>query len=120
MNLHLREFPAAPQLGVRDSVQSFLRGNSDPTVTVFFFADKVLHNLTPRVLEGEFWESIRQQDSVALFLCLECKVPESLSRAPVLCPFTGPTYLLASTVCSPWPTFKCFNVLVSESYMYVK
>ena len=57
-----------PQLGVSDRMHSFLRGNSDPTVTIFGFADKVLHNLTPRVRKGEFWESTRQQDLMALFL----------------------------------------------------
>ena len=71
--------PSAPQLGVSDRMQSFLRGNSDPTVTVFGFADKVLHNLTPRVPEGEFWESTGQQDLMALFFfwnanCLKATV----------------------------------------------
>ena len=63
--------PHRPQLGVSVRVQSLLRENSEAIVTVLGFADKVLHNLTPRVPEGEFWEAIRQQDSMALFLCLE-------------------------------------------------
>ena len=79
MNLDLQVVPSAPQLEVSNRVQSFLRGNIDPIVTIFGFADKLLHNLTPRVPEGEFWESIRKQDSMALFICLECQLPNSCS-----------------------------------------
>ena len=107
--------PSAPQLGVSDTVQSLLRRNSDSIVTVFGFADKVLQNLTPRVPEGEFWESTGQQDSMALFLFLECQLPESHSQAPVLCPFPGPSYPLAFPVCSPWLIFKCFNVQIFQA-----
>ena len=66
-----RGIPSAPQLGVSDTVQSLLKENSDAVVTFFSFGDKVLHNLTPRVPEGEFWESTGQQDSMVLFLFLE-------------------------------------------------
>ena len=79
MNLDLFGVPSAPLLEVSDTVQYLPRGNSDPIVTVFGFADKVLHNLTPRVLEGEFWESTGQQESMALFLFLEIQLPESHS-----------------------------------------
>ena len=33
------------------------------------------------------------QESMALFLFLECQLPESHSRALVLCPFPGPSFL---------------------------
>ena len=84
--------PSAPQLEVSNRVQSFLRGNIDPIVTIFGFADKLLHNLTPRVPEGEFWESTGKQDSMTL-LCLEFQLTESHSQAPVEYPFTGPSFL---------------------------
>ncbi|XP_036901848.1 olfactory receptor 7A10-like [Sturnira hondurensis] len=35
----------------------------------------------------------------------------------VLCPLPGPSHFLASPVCSLWPTFKCFNVQISEAHM---
>ena len=83
VNLDLFGVPSAPLLEVSATVQYLPRGNSDPIVTVFGFADEVLQNLTPRVPEGEFWESTGQQDSMALFLFLECQLPESHSQAPV-------------------------------------
>ena len=71
------------------------------------FADKVLHNLTPRVLEGEFWESTGQQDSMALFLFLECQLSKSAAET-LFCVlfwvhhFWEPPWLISEGVTSPW------------------
>lgn len=91
-NTHLRPLwgpPLHTNLGTAHKVHSLLKDKSVFEVPILKFADNVLHKFTPGVKGGELWEATRWQNSMALFLCLECQLPKNHRCTLILCICTG-------------------------------
>lgn len=67
----------------------FRKKKSDSVVVVLRFAHKVLHNLVPRVKEGDLWEVRIWSGSVALFLWNADHLTTAVTTAVSLTRFLG-------------------------------
>lgn len=93
LDLHGSPQPEHPRQG---SVTKCTLYSEEIVVTVLEFADKVLHNPTPRAIEGEFWECIGQQDSMALFFCQNANCLTAATE-PLCCVLAQVSWLRCSS-----------------------